>query len=115
LRAPVQVAVAGEWNHTNVPVQGLLASAPMKRTDTTVRDYVTREEMDAVLADVDRTHWCRRRDYALLLTRYNAGARVSEIACLHQQHGRFGPTCYVQMHGKGRKERSIPRCAPDVD
>jgi integrase/recombinase XerD len=85
-----------------------IVAIPMKRTDTKVRDYVTREEMDAVLASLDRTHWCGRRDYALLLTMYNAGARVSEIASLRLQHVTFGPTCYVQLHGKGRKERSIP-------
>ena len=85
-----------------------IVAIPMKRTDTKVRDYVTREEMDAVLASLDRTRWCGRRDYALLLTMYNAGARVSEIASLRQQHVTFGPTCYVQLHGKGRKERSIP-------
>jgi site-specific recombinase XerD len=39
---------------------------------------------------------------------YNAGARVSEIASLRRQHVVFGPTCYVHLHGKGRKERSIP-------
>jgi site-specific recombinase XerD len=85
-----------------------ILAVPMKRTNTKVRDYVTREEMDAVLASLDRTHWCGRRDYALLLTMYNAGARVSEIASLRLQHVTFGPTCYVQLHGKGRKERSIP-------
>jgi hypothetical protein len=36
-------------------------SRPLKRTDTKVRDYVTREEMDAVLASLDRTHWWARR------------------------------------------------------
>jgi integrase len=36
------------------------------------------------------------------------GARVSEIASLRQRHVVFGPTTYVQLHGKGRKERSIP-------
>jgi integrase/recombinase XerD len=85
-----------------------VVAIPTKRTDSKVRDYVTREEMDAVLASVDRTQWCGRRDYAVLLTMYNVGARVSEIASLRQQHVTFGPTCYVQLHGKGRKERSIP-------
>jgi integrase/recombinase XerD len=85
-----------------------VVAIPMKRTDTKVRDYVTREEMDAVLASLDRTRWCGRRDYALLLTMHNAGARVSEIASLRQRHVTFGPTSYVQLHGKGRKERSIP-------
>ncbi len=85
-----------------------IVAIPMKRTDTKVREYVTREEMDAVLAGLDRMRWCGRRDYALLLTMYNAGARVSEIASLRRQHITFGPKSYVQLHGKGRKERSIP-------
>jgi integrase/recombinase XerD len=81
---------------------------PTKRTDTKVRDFVTRDEMDAVLASLDRTHWCGRRDYALLLTMYNTGARVSEMAVLRQSHFTFGSTGYVHLHGKGRKERGIP-------
>jgi site-specific recombinase XerD len=85
-----------------------IAAIPMKRTDTKVREYVTRKEMDALLASLDRTRWCGRRDYALLLTMYNVGARVSEIAGLRRQHVAFGATCYVQLHGKGRKERTIP-------
>src|SRR5207247_1748765 len=57
---------------------------------------------------LDRTQWCGRRDYALLLTMYNAGARVSEIAALRQRDVTFGSTSYVQLQGKGRKERAIP-------
>ena len=34
---------------------------------------------------------------ALLLTMYNAGARVSEIASLRRQHVVFGPTCYAHI------------------
>src|ERR1700676_891605 len=73
-----------------------------------VREYLTREEMEAILASIDRTHWCGRRDYALLLTMYNSGARVSEISGLRQSHVSFGSKSYVQLHGKGRKDRSIP-------
>ena len=36
------------------------------------------------------------------------GRGVSEIAALRRQRVTFGPTCYIQLHGKGRKERSIP-------
>ena len=85
-----------------------ILAIPMKRTDTKVRDYVTREEMDAVLASLDRTQWCGRRDYALLLTMYNTGARVSEITALRQRHVTLGATSYLQLQGKGRKERTIP-------
>jgi integrase/recombinase XerD len=60
------------------------------------------------LASRDCTHWCGRRDYALLLTMYNSGARVSEISGLRQSHVSFGSKSYVQLHGKGRKDRSIP-------
>jgi len=70
-----------------------------------VRSYLTREEIDAILAALQ---WCGRRDYALLLTMYNTGARVSEISFLHQNPVRFGTKSYVQLHGKGRKERLIP-------
>jgi integrase/recombinase XerD len=52
--------------------------------------------------------WCGRRDYALLLTMYNLGARVSEISGLRQSHVTFAAKSYVQLHGKGRKDRSIP-------
>ena len=85
-----------------------ILAIPMKRTDTKVRDYVTREEMDAVLASLDRTQWCGRRDYALLLTMYNAGARVSEITAVRLRDVTLGATSYVQLQGKGRKERAIP-------
>jgi integrase/recombinase XerD len=57
---------------------------------------------------IHRAHWCGRRDYALLLTMYNLGARVSEISGLRQSHVTFGAKSYVQLHGKGRKDRSIP-------
>jgi hypothetical protein len=40
--------------------------------------------MEAILVSIDRAHWYGRRDYALLLTMYNLGARVSEISGLRQ-------------------------------
>jgi len=81
---------------------------PLKRSDTKVRDYLTREEMETILAALDRKQWFGRRDYALLLTMYNTGARVSEICSLLQNHVSFGTKSYAQLHGKGRKQRSIP-------
>jgi site-specific recombinase XerD len=97
LRDPASVGVATR-----------VLAIPLKRTNTRVREYLTREEIEAILASIDRTHWCGRRDYALLLTMYNSGARVSEISGLRQSHVTFGSKSYVQLHGKGRKDRSIP-------
>jgi site-specific recombinase XerD len=84
-------------------------SIPMKRTDTKIRGYVTREEMEAILAVLDQKQWLGRRNYALLLTMYNTGARVSEMAALQQEHiSLMNPKGNVQLHGKGRKERQVP-------
>jgi site-specific recombinase XerD len=91
LRDPVSIGVATR-----------VLAIPLKRTNTRVR------ELEAILASIDRTHWCGRRDYALLLTMYNSGARVSEISRLRQSHISFGSKSYVQLNGKGRKDRSIP-------
>ena len=80
---------------------------PMKRTAKRLLEYVSRTEMDAILNSIDRKHWCGRRDYALLLTMYNSGARVSELCALRTDQIGIDRS-YVHLHGKGRKERAIP-------
>jgi integrase/recombinase XerD len=85
-----------------------ILAIPLKRTNMRLREYLTREEMDAILASIDRNQWRGRRDYALLLTFYNSGARVSELSALHQGQITFAGKSYVQLHGKGRKERVVP-------
>jgi integrase/recombinase XerD len=97
LRDPASVGIATR-----------LLAIPLKRTDSKVRPYVTREEMDAILAALDRSKWCGRRDHTLLLTTYNTGARVSEMSSLRQDQISFGAKSYVHLRGKGRKERSVP-------
>lgn len=81
---------------------------PTKRTDTKVRDYATREEFEAILATCDQRTWLGRRNYALLLTMYNTGARVSEMASLRQNQVNIAGKGYVELHGKGRKQRRVP-------
>lgn len=85
-----------------------IQAIPLKRTNTRLREYLTRGEMDAILDSIDRTQWRGRRDYALLLTLYNSGARVSEISALRQGQITFSGKSYVHLHGKGRKERIVP-------
>jgi integrase/recombinase XerD len=90
---------------------GLVAQVlalPVKRTDRHLVAALTREEAEALLAAPDLQTWQGRRDHALLLTLYNSGARVSELTALqcHQVH--FGACSFLQLSGKGRKERSVP-------
>jgi len=61
-----------------------------------------------MLAVPDQSSWIGRRDYALLLTLYNSGARVSEIVSIKRAQLSFGSTSLIHLFGKGRKERTIP-------
>ena len=92
----------------NVGVAMRVLAIPMKRTNIRLRHHLTRDEMEAILAAIERRTWCGRRDYALLLTLYNSGARVSEISTLRQAQVTMGRKTYIQLHGKGRKDRMVP-------
>ena len=81
---------------------------PRKREDTKLVGSLTRPEIAALIAAPDQAHWLGRRDHALLLTMYNSGARVSEMTALTRKQVCFGATTFLQLAGKGRKERTIP-------
>jgi integrase/recombinase XerD len=81
---------------------------PLKREDKKLVSYLPREAMEALRAAPDRSHWVGRRDHALLLTMYNSAARLSEGTALRREHACFGATTVLHLHGKGRKERTVP-------
>ena len=70
--------------------------------------YLSREEMLAVIGTPDET-WLSQRDHVLFLLLYNTGARVSEIIGVKVGEVVLdeGAAC-VHLHGKGRKQRSVP-------
>lgn len=88
-------------------VQQILA-IPMKRFDKPLLGFLSRAEVRAILAAPDVTTWCGRRDRVLLKLLYNTGARVSELIgiCVHDLE--FDVTPSVRLHGKGRKQRTVP-------
>ena len=61
-----------------------------------------------MLAAVDRTTGDGRRDYALLATMFNTGARVQEILDLRPCDLQLTKPLQVRLVGKGRKERICP-------
>jgi site-specific recombinase XerD len=81
---------------------------PVKRFERPKFGYLSREEMLAVIGTPDRT-WLSQRDHVLFLLLYNAGARVSEITSVKVGDVVLddGAAC-VHLHGKGRKQRSVP-------
>jgi len=81
---------------------------PLKRSEKKIVQALTRTEMEALLSAHDLSTWQGRRDHALLLTLYNSGARVSEITGLQRSQVKLGVSAYLHLHGKGRKERTVP-------
>ncbi|HEX5052645.1 MAG TPA: tyrosine-type recombinase/integrase [Planctomycetota bacterium] len=66
------------------------------------------EEVHALLGAPNLDTWTGRRDHVLLATLYNTGARVSEAIGLDVAQIHLDRTPRVCLHGKGRKERTVP-------
>jgi site-specific recombinase XerD len=92
----------------NLAIASRVLAIPIKRTSRPLLTYLTRSEIDALLAIPDRNTWLGSRDHALLLTMYNTGARASEITALVCGQIRFDNPTLIHIHGKGRKDRSVP-------
>lgn len=88
-------------------IQRVLA-IPAKRTGRAPISYLTRAEIDAVLAAPDRTCRLGRRDHALLLVAVETGLRVAELCGLRRADVTLGTGAAVTCMGKGRKSRSTP-------
>jgi len=89
------------------PIQRILA-IPCKRHVHKQIHYLTRPEVDALLAAPDRTTWSGRRDHAWLLLAVQTGLRLSELTGLTRQAVQCGAGAHVHVLGKGRKERCTP-------
>lgn len=88
-------------------IQRVLA-IPSKRCVHKQIDYLTRPEVDALLAAPDHTTWSGRRDHAWLLLAIQTGLRLSELTGLTRQDVQSGTAANVHVLGKGRKERCTP-------
>jgi integrase/recombinase XerD len=81
---------------------------PNKRQSRPLVGFLTRPEIDALLAAPDRDTWLGRRDHALLLTAVQTGLRLTEITSIRQQDVSLSTGAHVRCEGKGRKERCTP-------
>jgi site-specific recombinase XerD len=88
-------------------IQRVLA-IPMKRFTRTLVPFLSRREVDALLAAPDQRAWSGRRDHALMLLAVQTGLRLSELTGLRPDDVQLGSGAHVRVIGKGRKERCTP-------
>jgi integrase/recombinase XerD len=88
-------------------IQRVLA-IPAKQADRGQISYLTRSEIDALIAAPDRSTRLGRRDHALLVLAVQTGLRVSELCGLRRQDVTLGVGAHVSCTGKGRKQRCTP-------
>ena len=94
-------------------IQRVLA-IPSKRFTRTLVRFLSRPEVDALLAAPDRGTWSGRRDHAFILTAAQTGLRLSEMTGLQRQDILLATGAHVRVIGKGRKERCTPLAKPTV-
>ena len=94
-------------------IQRVLA-IPGKRHDRHDVSFLQPGEVDALLAEPDRSTWTGRRDHALLVLAVQTGLRVSELTGLGSGDIQLGSGPHVRCTGKGRKERATPLTAHTV-
>lgn len=85
-----------------------ILAIPMKRFDKPLLGFLSRDEVQALLAAPDANTWCGRRDRILIALLYNTGARVSELIGIRVADVTLEATPSVCLHGKGRKQRTVP-------
>lgn len=88
-------------------IQRVLA-IPSKRFTRTLVQFLSRAEVDALLAAPDQSTWSGRRDHALILLAVQTGLRLSEVTGLKREDIILGAGAHVRVIGKGRKERCTP-------
>ena len=94
------------------PTLGALAqrvlAIPCKRRRSKPIDFLTRSEMEALLAAPDQATRTGRRDRTLLLVATQTGLRAAELIGLRCQDVVLGCGAHVRCLGKGRRERCTP-------
>ena len=93
---------------TALPIARRVLAIGAKRFDRPALEYMSREEIEALLRAPDRTTWSGHRDATMFAVLYNTGARVSELTRLRVGDILLDRASALQLHGKGRKERVVP-------
>ena len=88
-------------------IQSVLAIPSKRCTRKQVR-FLSRQEVDALLAAPNVKTWSGRRDHAFILTAVQTGFRLSEMTALSRHDFVDSGGHNLRVVGKGRKERRTP-------
>jgi site-specific recombinase XerD len=88
------------------PALPRILGIPFKRHVQQLVGFLSRQEIEAILAATDDT-WTGERDHLLFLLLYNTGARISEILALKVSDVTIQDR-HLDLLGKGRKQRRVP-------
>ena len=94
-------------------IQRVLAIC-QKRFERNVVSFLTRDEIEAILASPDITTWVGRRDHALLVVGFQTGFRVSELTGTRLRDVCLAKGAHIRCEGKGRKERCTPLTSQSI-
>jgi len=87
-------------------------AVPFKRARSRTVEYLEYEEIQAVLATIDRTTVDGRRDDALLATMFNTGTRVQEVVMLPVRRAPRDASARPSLR-QGPQRTALPAVAPD--
>lgn len=85
-----------------------ILAIPTKRCEHGPVEFLTEEEIAALVAAPDPVTWIGCRDRALLLVATQTGLRNHELTSLKRQDVALGTGAHVRCLGKGRKMRCTP-------
>ena len=91
-----------------LPITQSVLAIPMKRFEQPLIGFLSRDQIEAILAAPDQNTWAGQRDRVMFATLYNTGARVSELIGMRIGDLVLKPAASVLIRGKGRKERAVP-------
>jgi site-specific recombinase XerD len=85
-----------------------ILALPVKKTESRLVKHLTVEELQAILDAPVPTTWGGIRDRAMLHLCFTGALRVSELTGLQTGDLTLQPDASVIVHGKGRRQRSLP-------
>lgn len=87
-----------------------------KRVPTSIAiNYLSPEQMKAILAQPDLTSRQGRRDATMMSVLYDAALRVQELIMLCRADVRLEAPAQISVIGKGRKRRAVPLLSATVE